>query len=63
MPDKRMNTLTITEEMVSGKLLQEIALRFSLEYTTVRKLITTRIKHEVERYNGDVSTNKATCNP
>lgn len=53
-----MNTLTITDETASGKLLQEIALRFSQEYITVRELITARIKNEVERYNNDVSTYK-----
>ncbi len=45
-----MKTLTIKDESVSGKILNEIALKFSSEYITVKELIAARIKEEVSLY-------------
>ena len=45
-----MNTITIKDETASGKVLHEIALRFEKEYITVKELIESRIKLEVEKY-------------
>lgn len=45
-----MNTITIKDETASGKVLHEIALRFEKEYITVKELIESRIKLEVEKH-------------
>ena len=50
-----MNTLVIKDEAVSGKVLNEISLKFENEYITVKELIAKRIENEVERYQHDLS--------
>jgi len=50
-----MNTITIKDETASGKILNEIALKFENEYISARELIAARIKEEVEKYKNDVS--------
>ncbi len=50
-----MKTLLIKDEAISGKVLNEIALKFENEYITVKELIAKRIQKEVERYQNDLS--------
>lgn len=53
-----MNTLTITDETASGKILNKIALEFETEYISVKELIEARIKLEITRYEQDVDSYK-----
>jgi hypothetical protein len=43
--------ITIKDETLSGKLLQEIDLEFATEQVTVKDIISERVLHEVEQYN------------
>lgn len=51
-----MKKINITDETASGKILNEIALKFDSEYITVEELITARIKAEVVAYNNNIGS-------
>ncbi len=51
-----MKTLVIKDEAISGKVLNEIALKFETEYITVKELIAKRIEEEVHRYQNDIDS-------
>ena len=53
-----MNTLVIKDEAASGKVLNEIALKFENEYISVKELIAKRIENEVDRYQNDLASYK-----
>lgn len=46
-----MISITITDNTMSGKVLNSLQLQLASTLTTARKIITERIYHEVARYN------------
>lgn len=44
-------TITIKDETSSGKVINEVTLKFLEKETTVGEIITNRVTHEVESYN------------
>ena len=44
-------TLSIKDENLSGKILQEMKIGFDSEIVSVKDIIEERVKHEVENYN------------
>ncbi len=50
-----MLTLTFQDETMAGKVLREIAIQVENELTTVRELISVRVRKEVEAYNAHAS--------
>ena len=44
-------TLTIKDETAAGKTINELKVSFASELTTIREIINTRVKAEVEQYN------------
>lgn len=44
-----MKSITIKDETASGKILNEISLKFETEYISVKELIAARIKVELEK--------------
>jgi hypothetical protein len=50
-----MLTLTMQDETMAGKILRAIEIQLENELTTVRDLISARVRHEVEHYNNHAS--------
>lgn len=49
-----MRTLIIKDETATGKILNEITLRFNSEYISIKELIAQRLEKEIQLYQSKV---------